>query len=185
MIQASINEIKIGDIIVIGDKKIKIIEINDNNFKVQIDRENINYTKQELLDYSMVEKRKVFTHNCQERLVCGQLGIVASRMALDDTLATTIDGTRKGAGIVKSQSVKTHIQYYFEKQNWIEQWFEKRGLTKKGYEPHEDPNVTIDPNTIDLGDDEEITMQQNKTVIEFQNIRKEINNSKDQKFEEI
>jgi len=28
-------------------------------------------------------------------------------------------------------------------------------------------------------------MQQNKTIIEFQNIRKEINNNKDQKFEEI
>lgn len=181
----TIDQFKPNDIIVLGLKEIKILDIKDDNFKVQINDKIYNFTKEEFLNKLLIEQNKIFTHNCQERLVCGQLGIVASRMALDDTLATTIDGTRKGAGIVKAQSVKTHIQYYFEKQNWIEQWFEKRGLTKKGYEPHEDPNVIIDPNTIDLGDDEEITMQQNKTIIEFQNIRKEINNNKDQKFEEI
>lgn len=127
----------------------------------------------------------IFTHNCQQRLICGQLGSIASRMALDDNQATTIDGTHKGAGMVKAQGVVSNIQYYFEQQKWIEKWFTDRGLTKKGWEPTEDPNASIDPNSIDLGEDEEITITKNKTVMDFRDIHKEIDNTKSQKFEEV
>lgn len=128
---------------------------------------------------------KIFTHNCMQRLICGQLGSVASRMALDDNQATTIDGTHKGAGMVKAQGIVSNIQYYFEQQKWIEDWFTKRGLTNKGWELHEDPNASIDANSIDLGDDEEINIITNKTVIEFNDIHKEVDNTKAQKFEEV
>ena len=131
------------------------------------------------------EGNSVFTHNCQQRLICGQLGSIASRMALDDNQATTIDGTHKGAGMVKAQGVVSNIQYYFEQQKWIEQWFTDRGLTKTGWEINEDPNASIDPNSIDLGEDEEITISKNKTVMDFQDIHKEIDNTKSQKFEEV
>lgn len=129
--------------------------------------------------------KSVFTHNCQQRLICGQLGSIASRMALDDNQATTIDGTHKGAGMVKAQGIVSNIQYYFEQQKWIEKWFTDRGLTKQGWEPTEDPNAAIDPNSIDLGEDEEITIAKNKTVMDFQDIHKEIDNTKSQKFEEV
>lgn len=127
----------------------------------------------------------VFTHNCQQRLICGQLGSIASRMALDDNQATTIDGTHKGAGMVKSQGIVSNIQYYFENQKWLEKWFTDRGLTAKGWEPTEDPSADIDPNSIDLGEDEDIYITTNKTTMDFNNIHKEIDNTKSQKFEEV
>lgn len=128
---------------------------------------------------------KIFTHNCMNRLVCGQLGSVASRMALDNNTATAIDGSRKGAGIIRSQGDVAHIQYYFEEPTWWEKWCEDRGLTRFGYAPGEDPNAPLDPNLIDLGEDEELSLPRDKTKIEFHKTIKEIDKTKDQKFEEI
>ena len=128
----------------------------------------------------------VFTHNCQERFVCGRLGSVASMMALGNTQATAIDGSHKGAGMVYSQGIISNVQYYYCDPTWIRDWFTARGLTEKGWETWEDPNASIDASSIDLGDDEEnIDMSDNKTVIDFQDIHAEIDNSKDQKFKEV
>ena len=127
----------------------------------------------------------IFTHNCQQRLICGQLGSIASRMALDDNQATTIDGTHKGAGMTKSQGIVSNIQFYFEQQSWLIEWFKNRGLTKTGYEPHEDPNAAVDPSTINLGEDEDITIEKQTTTMDFNKIHKEVDNSKNQKFEEV
>lgn len=141
---------------------------------------------EELYDLMELSEEAVYTHNCMERLVCGQLGSIASRMALDNQDATTIDGRHKGAGIVKAQSVIQHIQYYFEQQKAIEKWFTERGMDSKGYDPLDKKSNVVDPDSIDFGDDEEeITIQNKKTVIEFQDIHKEIDNNKDQKFNEV
>lgn len=131
------------------------------------------------------EGNPVFTHNCQQRLVCGQLGSIASRMALGDNQATTIDGEHKGAGMISSQGINANIQFYFEQVSWIENWFVNRGLTAKGWDKGEDPSAEIDPNSIDLGEDEDISIETKKTNIDFQGIHKEIDHTKDQKFEEI
>lgn len=128
----------------------------------------------------------VMTHNCMEKIVCGQLGGVASRMALDNMDATTIDGKHKGAGIVKAQGVISHIQYYFEQVSWLWNWFKDRGMTEKGYDPNGVEEDEIDPNEIDLGDDdEEFTIETNTTTMDFAGIHKEIDNSQDQKFSQI
>ena len=131
------------------------------------------------------KKQTVLTHNCGARMVCGRLGSVASRMALDNQDATTIDGTRKGAGIVKSQGEVTHVQYYFELQKWIVSWFKKRGLTENGYMPSEDPNATIDPASLDFGDDEDMSINRDKTEIDFANVHREVDHTQNQKFKEV
>ena len=139
----------------------------------------------EMLIIGTLPTNSVLTHNCMQRLVCGQLGSVASRMALDNMQATTIDGRHKGAGMVKAQGIISHIQYYFEETNWITDWFTSRGMTNKGYDISEDPNAAVDPLTIDLGEDEDISISEKKTVIEFDSIKKEIDNTKDQHFDEV
>ena len=130
----------------------------------------------------------LFTQNCQERLVCGQLGSIASRMALDDSSATAIDGTHKGAGLIKAQSEKTNIQYYFEDPKWIEEYYRKRGLNAKGFEENKDTSFSddIDYDSLVSGDSEiDIQLNKDVTQIDFNNIHKEIDNTKKQKFKEV
>lgn len=153
--------------------------------EVRCIRLNRNQNPDMLFEIITSEGYPVLTHNCQQRLVCGQLGSVASRMALDDNQATTIDGTHKGAGMTKAQGIVNNIQYYFEEQKWIETWFKKRGLTEKGWEPGEDPDEEIDPSTIDLGEDEDLSIDIDRKEMEFAGIKKTIDNTKEQKFEEI
>lgn len=132
--------------------------------------------------------KTLFTQNCQQRMVCGQLGSIASRMALDDSSATAIDGTHKGAGLVKAQSEKTNIQYYFEETKWIEEYFRKRGLNKKGFEEDRTDEIVddIDYDSLVSGDSEvDIELEKNITEIDFNNIHKEIDNTKKQKFKEV
>lgn len=167
---------------------IKIIkELENEEMLVEINGEKIVVNKSylEMLKNGTLENLGVLTHNCGQRLVCGRLGSIASRMALDDQQACTIDGKRKGAGIIKSQGEVAHIQYYFTLQKWITDWFLARGLTAKGYMPGEDPNEQIDPDTIDFGEDEDLNVERNKTNIDFSGMHREIDNTQDQKFDEV
>lgn len=130
----------------------------------------------------------LFTQNCQERMVCGQLGSIASRMALDDSSATAIDGTHKGAGLIKAQSEKTNIQYYYEDPKWIEEYYRKRGLNKKGFEEDKTDEIIddIDYDSLVSGNSEvDIELEKNITEIDFNNIHKKIDNTKKQKFKEV
>ena len=197
-LKLSIDQFKKDDIIKFNNTQLKIIDIINNNnnnnnnlkkkgkilFKIKFENNIIYLNKNELFKLLTINKRKIFTHNCQQRLICGQLGSIASRMALDDNQATTIDGTHKGAGMVKAQGIVSNIQYYFEDPVWIEKWFKKRGLTSKGWEPGEDPN-DLDYSKIDLGEDEDISINEDKTEIDFNGIHREIDNTKDQKFEQL
>lgn len=127
------------------------------------------------------ENIPLFTHNCGARMVCGRLGSTASLMALGSSLATTVDGSHKGRGIVSSQGEITGIQYYFtDGFGWIENWWKERGFDENGYAP-EDKAVKA----IELSGEEEIKLTQDKTEYEFDDIKKEVDKSLEQVFEEI
>lgn len=203
------KNVYINDIIEIEPKEVRCLHIlhsrDDNQLfgilvkpidKDKNDKGFLNHVKQFLKickdqfkeikfnENEYVNEMTIFTHNCMQRLVCGQLGSIASRMALDDQSATTIDGTHKGAGLIKAQGQKSHIQYYYADPEWIEEWYRKRGLDKKGYGP-EDKEANEVAENIDFGEDEEITIDENKVTMEFNDIKKEIDFTKDQEFEEL
>ena len=127
-------------------------------------------------------KNALFTHNCGARMVCGRVEATPSLMALNSTLGTTIDGTHKGAGITKMQGVIARVQYYFEKQAWIEDvYFKQRGLNKLGYIEGETDNEE----DIVLEGEIDLDNMNSTTTIQFDDQKAEIDNRKDQKFEEI
>jgi hypothetical protein len=122
----------------------------------------------------------IFTHNCAAKIVAGRLETTASMMALGSTLATTIDGTHKGAGITKMQGQISRVQYYFEQQKWIEEtYFKQRGLDALGFRNKAEVDDEVLEGEIDLDNFND------KTVIDFDGEHAEIDKRKDQKFEEI
>lgn len=103
-------------------------------------------------------------------------------MALGSTLGTTVDGTHKGAGITKMQGQISRVQYYFEQQKWIsETYFKQRGLDNLGYSP----DSTETAEDIELSGSIDLDNSNSKTIIDFDDQHAEIDNRKDQKFEEI
>jgi hypothetical protein len=126
-------------------------------------------------------KNALFTHNCGARMVCGRIEATPSMMALNSTLGTTIDGSHKGAGITKMQGEVTRVQYYFEKQEWIvNTYFKQRGLDALGYQEDR-----AEESEIELSGDIDLDNMNSTTTIEFDDQKAEIDNRKDQKFEEI
>ena len=101
-------------------------------------------------------------------------------MALGSTLGTTIDGTHKGAGITKMQGQISRVQYYFEQQKWItETYFRQRGLDDLGY------RNKVELEEEELGGEIDLDNFDGKTVIDFDGEHAEIDNRKDQKFNEV
>lgn len=124
----------------------------------------------------------IFTHNCAARIVAGRLEQTASMMALGSTLGTTVDGSHKGAGITKMQGQISRVQYYFEQQSWInDTYFKQRGLDNLGYSPNAEEAI----DDIELSGDIELDNTNSTTVIDFDEEHAEIDNRKDQKFEEV
>ena len=114
-------------------------------------------------------------------MVCGRIEATPSMMALNSTLGTTIDGSHKGAGITKMQGEITRVQYYFEKQEWIvNTYFKQRGLDALGYQEDR-----AEESEIELSGDIDLDNMNSTTTIEFDDQKAEIDNRKDQKFEEI
>ena len=132
-----------------------------------------------------LDNNMIFTHNCAARIqpsVAGRLEQTASMMALGSTLATTIDGTHKGAGLTKMQGQISRVQYYFEQQKWItDTYFKQRGLDELGYTP----NSVQASDDIELSGDIELDNTNSTTVIDFSGEHAEIDQRKDQKFEEV
>lgn len=183
----TISELSKGDIIKFGDYEIVVLKNNNllKRISININKSEKTISHKEFVNLVSEDYRKVLTHNCAQRLVCGKLDPVPSRMATGSSIATTIDGTHKGAGLVRAQGEVTFLQYYFDNQSRILDWYRKRGLTDKGYNPGEDPNAEIDPSTIDLGEDEDITLENNTTEIKFKENVVTVDNTQSQKFEEI
>ena len=128
----------------------------------------------------VTEENGIFTHNCAAKIVAGRLEQTASMMALGSTLGTTIDGTHKGAGITKMQGQISRVQYYFEQQNWIKDtYFKQRGLDDLGY------RNKVELEEEELGGEIDLDNFDGKTVIDFGGEHAEIDNRKDQKFNEV
>ena len=124
--------------------------------------------------------KELFTHNCAGRVICGRLGSTASLMALNNSLATTIDGAHKGRGIVSVNGEISNIQYYFTPISWIEEWWQDRGFDKNGYLPNEKKHIVEE-----LSGEETVELEQDKTTFEFDDVKKEVDKTLDQVFEEI
>lgn len=126
----------------------------------------------------------LFTRNCQTRIVCGQLNSTASIMALNNSLATTIDGSHPGAGIVSVNGTMTSIQFYYEEPEWLQKWYADRGFDKNGFPIGE--NNIIDPNDVSLGEDnEEFSISDSDQHFEFEDSSKYVINRKEQHFENV
>lgn len=125
----------------------------------------------------------VIQNNCQFRMACGKLGQVASMMALGNTLGTTIKSTPPGSGAISAIGKIDMIQYYFETHSWIEEWYSKRGLNKKGF----DLNAKEDNFDTDevLEGIEEIETVREVVDIEFAGVEGSVDKTRDQNFEEI
>lgn len=81
-------------------------------------------------------KGKIFTHNCQFRAACGRLGSIASMMLFGNTMATTIDGSHPGAGMISANGAISSIQYYYEDVSWIQKFYKICGYDNTGHRPH-------------------------------------------------
>lgn len=126
--------------------------------------------------------KKLFTSNCAGRIACGNVSSVASQMALDNSLGTTIKGDHKGAGIYSVNKEMTNIQFYYADQKWIKDWYNERGLDDKGYP--QDKKEEGRPIVLD-DEDEELHLSHDNITYEFQDEKKEIANQKEQHFETV
>ena len=190
MIKAKLEDFLVGDKIKIKDNIVVISKIKNNKYWVfvnNVEKKKFK-TKESFFEYlCLLEKNSVLTHNCQMRIVCGRLGTIASLMALGSTVGTTISGKRPGAGMISSNGVVENIQHYFATHSWIEDWFTKRGLNKKGYEDSSTVENEIDKIALnaELEKEEELEFYHDVTKIEFSGVSGEVDKTADQKFTEI
>ena len=107
-------------------------------------------------------------------------------MSMGSTLATTIDGTHKGAGMTKMQGQISRVQYYYENQKWISDvYFKQRGLDELGYTPGVKDSATDDSEDVVLEGEIELDNNNSKTVIDFSGEHAEIDTRQNQRFEEV
>lgn len=106
-------------------------------------------------------------------------------VALDNNLATTIDSTYPGMGIVQSGGKNEFIRYYFSKFEDLEDYYKKRGLDELGYSPLDADYTGADAVVEDLEGEIEITVPRDKTEFEFEEDHVEIDNRDDQKWGEV
>ena len=125
----------------------------------------------------------IFTHNCGWRAFCGRATEAgASLVALDNTLATTIDNRKPGAGIVQPAGISTFVRYYFSKFEDLDEYYRLRGLDHLGYDPKSsDSELVLE--TLDGMEDLGATHE--TLTFEFENERTDIDKREDQRFEEI
>ena len=131
-------------------------------------------------------KGNILTHNCQFRAACGRLGSVASMMLFGNTMATTIDGSHPGAGMISANGAISSIQYYYEEINWIQKFYKKCGYDKLGHR-------SVDIGNNQINNEEELSEEDIDSIfdfkhdiskIEIEGISGEVDKTKKQKFEE-
>lgn len=125
----------------------------------------------------------VIRSNCGYRAFCGRATESgASLVALDNTLATTVDNTYPGAGIVQSAGIPSFCRYYFSKFSDIDDYYKKRGLDPLGYDPNKGEQELVLEN---LEGTEDISAVNEEVKFEFENEGVSIDKRQDQIFEEI
>lgn len=85
--------------------------------------------------------------NLTTAYAAGRLNSTASGMILDSSSGTRIPGNIKGRGIVSVHGREEHIQGYFSKANWIDEWLEQNN---KNSSASEDTLIDI-PDAFDDG----------------------------------
>lgn len=112
----------------------------------------------------------------------------ASIVALDNTLATTIDNTYPGAAIVQSAGVPVRTRVYFSKFEDVQEYYRQRGLDEKGYSPSElvssNDNEDISNTKLD-GGNEKIVKRNDSITFEFEKESIEIDKRQDQDWNEV
>lgn len=106
----------------------------------------------------------------------------ASDVALGNMLATTIDNTHPGAGIVQAVGQPEFCRYYFSKFEDLYKYYEDRGLDKMGYEPgHTEQELALE----NLEGEEDLTINNESFSFEFENEKTDIDKRQEQKWEEV
>lgn len=127
----------------------------------------------------------ILRNNLGARFFCGRATESgASQVALDNTLATTIEPKPKGAGIIQIAGVPAFCRFYFSKFSDLEDYYKERGLDELGYElgsSTEGANAPLEK----LSGEEEIVTTPEQKVFEFEGEKAEIDRRKDQNWEEI
>lgn len=164
------DDIKLLDVSLVEQTECVCITTNspDNQFLIYTDSGN-----------------PIYTHNCGFRAFCGRATETgASLVALDNNLATTIDSTYPGMGIVQSGGKNEFIRYYFSKFEDLEEYYQQRGLDELGYSPI-DSEFSGNSQLEDLDGEIEITVNRDKSKYEFEKNSVEIDNREEQDWREV
>lgn len=125
----------------------------------------------------------VIRSNTGWRAFCGRAAESgASLVALDNNLATTIDNSHPGAGIVQSAGVPAFTRFYFSKFEDLQDYYQKRGLNNMGYNPNAEEETEV---LQTLGGTEELSLSEENVDFEFEGEKAHIDKKQDQVFEEI
>ena len=108
----------------------------------------------------------------------------ASLVTLDNTLATTTDGTYPGMGIMQVNAQPVFFRSYFSKFEDLENYYKLRGLDELGYGPLDKSGVVTDANEA-LSGVEEIDIPEQSVTFEFEKEKAQIDKREDQIWEEI
>lgn len=125
----------------------------------------------------------ILRSNLGWRAFCGRATETgASMVALDNNLATTIDNTFPGSGIVQAAGVPVFVRFYFSKFSDLEEYYKLRGLDELGYDPKQ--KVLIEE-LEDLSGSEFIDFGDEDKTFEFETESITIDQRQDQDWEEI
>ena len=124
----------------------------------------------------------ILRNNLGFRAFCGRAAETgASLVALDNTLATTVEPEPKGAGIVQIAGVPTFLRFYFSKFSDLQEYYEQRGLDELGFTPNSDQEVVLES----LEGEEDVEYTTDSITFEFESEKKDIDRRVDQIFNEI
>lgn len=125
----------------------------------------------------------ILRNNLGFRTFCGRAAENgASLVALDNTLATTIEPKPPGMAVVQSAGVPVFIRTYFSEFSDLQKYYADRGLDSMGY----DPNVEEEAEVLQtLEGTEELIMDDESIEFEFESEKAHIDKKQEQIFEEI
>jgi len=125
----------------------------------------------------------ILRNNLGFRAFCGRAAEAgASMVALDNTLATTIEPKPPGMAIVQSAGVPVFLRTYFSEFKDLQKYYSDRGLDSMGY----DPNAVEEAEVLQtLGGTEELSMDDESIEFEFESEKARIDKKQDQVFTEI